>query len=448
MTARSLLCLTLALVPLAPLQAQTLRQRVLSLFHFGDCGADVLLCLQNTSGQDAALAFSDALESGNSLLIGFVTDAIGLSVANIPTPATSAASVVEFTPGGRIQTRLVSGGPIYAERAPSLGRSKLLLGVLLTQMGFRSLRGVPINDLLFNFRHVDIPGTPGFGNPIQENNILQVRTQLAIRTVAASFFVTYGVTNRLDVGVAVPVVYTSITGRSDASIIPFGSTSVYSFGGPAEDPKVSETSYQEGSAIGIGDLGIRLKLNLSQGDRFGVALQGDVRLPAGSTDNLLGLGAVAARGLGVASAEFGRFAPHLNLGYLYRGRPDSLQNHSVIAALGFDHMITDGVTLAVDVLAEMELDRSALRVPPPIEYTEPFTRSVPATTIPDTRDNRVDATFGFKWSVPCTAGWPALCATGAERGVGITIITSAVVPLNRGGLRPGIVWSAGLQYKF
>jgi hypothetical protein len=87
-------------------------------------------------------------------------------------------------------------------------------------------------------------------------------------------------------------------------------------------------------------------------------------------------------------------------------------------------------------------------VPPDIQYTEPFTRSVPATTIPDMRDNRVDATFGFKWSVPCTAQWPTLCATGARRGVGATIITSAVVPLDRGGLRAGIIWSAGLQYKF
>jgi hypothetical protein len=448
MILRTLLCVMLLLLPAAPLPGQTLRQRVLSLFRFGDCGADVLLCLQNTSGQDAALAFSDALESGNSLLIGFVSDAISLSVASIPTPATSAGSVVEFTPGGRIQTHLISGGPIYAERAPSLGRHKLLLGVLLTQMGFQSLRGIPISDLLFNFRHVDIPGTPGLGNPIQENNILQVRTALAVRTWAASFFATYGITNGFDIGVAVPVVYTAITGRSDAHIIPFGSTSVYSFGGPAEDPKVGETSFQEGSAIGLGDIGVRLKLSLRQGGKLGFALQGDVRLPTGDVDNLLGLGTVAVRGMGVASAEFGRFTPHLNVGYLYRGRADSLQNHALVAAAGFDHVITDGVTLAVDVLSELELDRSALRVPPDIQYTEPFTRSVPTTTIPDMRDNRVDATIGFKWSVPCTAQWSKLCATGAARGTGATIITSAVVPINNGGLRPGIIWSAGLQYKF
>ncbi|MDH4350615.1 MAG: hypothetical protein OEW56_05665, partial [Gemmatimonadota bacterium] len=133
---------------------------------------------------------------------------------------------------------------------------------------------------------------------------------------------------------------------------------------------------------------------------------------------------------------------------LFRGRPDALQNHALVALVGFDHILTTGVTLAVDLLSELELDRSALRVPPDIQYTEPFTRVVPATTIPDGRDSRVDATVGFKWSIPCSPSWPTFCATGAQRGTGLTVITAAVVPLNSGGLRSGIVLSAGAQYKF
>lgn len=161
-----LVAIVLLLTPLTRAGGQSLRGRIENLFRFGDCGPDFLL-LQNTSGQDAALAFSDALEAGNRLLVDFVSDAIRLSVASIPTPATSSGAVVEFTPGGRIQTRLLSGGPIYAERAPSLGRGKVLAGALFTQLTFQQLRGLPIGDLLFNFRRVDIPGTPGLGNPVQ-----------------------------------------------------------------------------------------------------------------------------------------------------------------------------------------------------------------------------------------------------------------------------------------
>jgi hypothetical protein len=442
--------LVLGVVAATPLAGQTLRDRLSDLFRFGvTCATpDALLCISNASGQDAQFAFSASLESENERLIGFVGNAIGQSVANIPTPATSAGSAVEFTPGGRIETRLLSGGPIYAERAPSLGRGKLLVGVLFSQMTYRQLRGVPIGDLVFNFRHVDIPGTPGLGDPIQENNVLQVRMQLALQTTAASFFATYGITNTFDVGVAVPLVFTSLRGLSEAQIVPFGPNSVYSFGGPAEDPKVVDNSFQEASAVGIGDVGVRLKLNLKQGERYGYGVQGDLRLPTGSEDNFHGLGTVAARALGVVSAEFGRFTPHVNLGYLYRGRADSLQNHTVVGLFGFDHMLTEGVTLAVDLLSEFELDKSAVQVPPDIQYTEPFTRTVVASTIPDRRDNRLDATFGFKWSVPCTAQWPTFCARGADVGTGVTFITSVVLPLNNGGLRPGVIWSVGAQYKF
>jgi hypothetical protein len=248
----------------SPLAGQTLRDRLTDLFRFGGCtDAEALLCISNASGQDAQFAFSAALESENERLIGFIGDALGQSVANIPTPATSSGTVVEFTPGGRIETRVLSSGPIYAERAPTLGRGKLLVGVLFSHMTYQQLRGVPIEDLVFNFRHVDIPGTPGFGDPVQENNLLQVRMQLALRTTAASFFVTYGFSSTFDVGVAVPLVYTSLSGASEAQILSFGENSVYSFGGPAEDPKVVDTSFEEASAIGIGDIGVRLKLNTS-----------------------------------------------------------------------------------------------------------------------------------------------------------------------------------------
>ncbi len=215
-------CLVLCLLSVEPVQAQNLRGKFLDLFRFGDCGEQALLCLTNTSGQDAALTFSDAIEGGNDLLIGFVADAIGLSVSSIPTPATSSASIVEFTPGGRITTRQLSSGPIYGERAPSLGPGKLLTGVLLARMQFNALRGVPISDLSFNFRHVDIPGTPGLGDPVQENNVLQVNMELAVQTIAASFFATYGLNNWIDVGIAIPFVRTLERGADHTVRIEFG----------------------------------------------------------------------------------------------------------------------------------------------------------------------------------------------------------------------------------
>ncbi len=33
-------------------------------------------------------------------------------------------------------------------------------------------------------------------------------------------------------------------------------------------------------------------------------------------------------------------------------------------------------------------------------------------------------------------------------GRGFTMVLNSLIPLNRGGLRAGVVWSAGLEHKF
>jgi hypothetical protein len=47
-------------------------------------------------------------------------------------------------------------------------------------------------------------------------------------------------------------------------------------------------------------------------------------------------------------------------------------------------------------------------------------------------DDIVNGSFGFKFSVP----------------TGFTVITNAIVPLNRGGLRANLTYTAGVEYSF
>jgi hypothetical protein len=62
----------------------------------------------------------------------------------------------------------------------------------------------------------------------------------------------------------------------------------------------------------------------------------------------------------------------------------------------------------------------------------PFRRIVQPTTIPNTRDDLVNASLGFKFLT----------------SAGLSIITNAIWPLNRDGLRPDVVWTAALEYGF
>ena len=79
---------------------------------------------------------------------------------------------------------------------------------------------------------------------------------------------------------------------------------------------------------------MRLKATVARSESTNIAVIVEARFPTGSEDDLLGAGQFVARGLGIASAKFGDFSPHLNAGFLYR-RGGLLKN-AVLATAGFD----------------------------------------------------------------------------------------------------------------
>jgi hypothetical protein len=205
---------------------------------------------------------------------------------------------------------------------------------------------------------------------------------------------------------------------------------VHFFGGTPENPILTASRTIDGSTTGLGDVDARLKLNLRRGEPLSLAVLGDVRFPTGSENNLLGSGAFAVRGLAIVSAHFGDFSPHANVGYLYRG--GSFESDAVLATLGFDHLLAPWATLAIDVLSQLQVGDSPLQVPGPVEIQSPYRRTITPTVIPDSRDDVVDGSVGVK-------------LTAAP---GLTVVANGEWALNRGGLRPDVIWAAGLEYNF
>src|SRR5213596_2470154 len=436
----SLVALTLATTSL---DAQGLRDKVSDLFIFG-AGQDPLF-LSGTAGSDAATAlhadhFVPSAVSDNGTLISFIGTAISQNVANIPVSATSGGSTFHFEGGAPVRTS-VSPGPVFAERAQTLGRGRVFVGANVNRQHFETLRGVSLNDIQMTFTHENVTGpecdaivgsscTP-YGVPTHENDVIALRLALDIDMTVTSFFVSFGLLDRVDIGVVVPIVSTSLRGTSDAQIIPFGGTTAqHFFGGTPANPQLSTSRFVDGSATGIGDIAARLKVNVTQTDRTTFAVLGDVRFPTGTEDDLLGAGHIAARGLGIVSARFGAFSPHANLGYLYRS--GSTQNNAVLATLRFDHLMAPWATMAVDLVSELQVGESKLRLPGPVTYDLPFRRTIDVTNIPNERDDLINGSFGFKFTTRS----------------GITLVANTLVPLNRGGLRPNILWTAGLEYNF
>jgi hypothetical protein len=420
----------------APLDAQALRDKIAELFIF--TAGQQPLFLGGTGVHESH--FITSARSDNGLLISFIGTAISQNVANLPVSATSGGSTFRFEGGVPVRTS-VSPGPVFAERGQTLGRGRVFVGANVNRMHFETLRGVGLDDIRMVFTHqnVDSPqcdsiaGTDcaPYGVPTLENDVIDLRLALDLDMTITSLFLSFGLLDRVDIGVALPIVSTSLRGTSNAQVIPFGgTTAAHFFGGTPDDPQLATSRFVDGSATGIGDVAARIKINITQTERTTFALLGDARFPTGSADDLHGSGHLAARGLGILSARFGAFSPHTNIGYLVRS--GDLENNAVLATVGFDHVMAPWATLAVDLVSELQVGASKLRLPPTVTYDVPFRRTVEPTNIPAERDDQINASFGFEFTT----------------GAGITLVANTLWPLNRGGLRPNVLWTAGLEYNF
>ena len=415
----------------SPLSAQTLKDKIVDLFKFGSSGCDNPVCLSVTTGHGNH--YNPAVREGSDNLIGFLTNAIGISVANVPLSAASGGAIWGRSAQGLPVRTQTSSGPIFAERAQTLGRGRALFATTFTRLDYRAIRGVPLDGLVFTFPHED-QQHDGLGTPDFESDVIEVQTRLDINVSAFTPVLSYGLTDGIDLSVAVPLIRTAISGATEAQIIPFSNPTPHSFG-DGTVPVLRSTATASGSATGIGDVALRLKAKVAGNRRGAFGIIGDVRLPTGKEDDFLGSGGTSFSVIGVGSLLRGNFSPHVNGGFIHRG--GTYQNDAILATAGFDHLMGRGATLAVDLITSWQLGASKLAPPPTVTIdasvgTAASVRVVRQTNIPDRRDNVALGSIGAK----------------LQLGTGINLVSNALVPLSRGGLQPNVAWSVGLEYSF
>ena len=427
------LVLTLALsapVLATRLSGQDLRTRIRTqLFTFGTCGEP--LCLAGSLGAGHGLHFIPADQAGSTSILSFLANSIGASVDNTPITSASSGTTFEFVNGLPVKTS-TSSGPIFGERAQTLGRGQFYIGMNVTQMHFERLRGIPVNDVIFNFTHQNVTPTDTMGSPSFENDVVQVQVAMNVNLLVSTLVASYGLVDGIDLSVAVPVVRTSINATSVATILPFSGigTSPHFFGGTQADPVTTAVAGTSGAATGIGDVAARAKINITQTKSFGTAVLLEGRFPTGNANNLLGSGAFSGRGELIASALFGQWSPHVNVGYVLRD--GDLENNSILANIGFDQLVAPTITMGFDLLSDWQLGANKLVIPPPVQYQAPYPHQEPVSNIPNQRDNFASASVGFKFTT--------------QRG--IVVVTNADFPLRNSGLQPSVIWSGGLEYSF
>lgn len=421
----------LAVIGGSAAEAQTLRSRVTDLFRFGSGCAGIPVCLDVGSGHGDH--YNPAVVTGNTDLIDFLTNSIGVSIANIPISAASGGAIWARGADGLPVRTETSSGPIFSERGQTIGRGRMLFSTNFTRLDYRSIRGVPLDGMVFTFPHVD-GGGDGLQEPQYESDVLEVKSSLGITVAAITPTITYGLTDRIDISVAVPVVRASLTGTSEAQVVPFSNPTPHHFG-TGLNPLLRTTAGVDGSASGLGDIAVRLKAGVHASSRGAFALLGDVRLATGDEENFLGSGGTSFSLIGVGSLRRGAFSPHFNAGYIHRG--GAFQTDGLLGTVGFDHLLARRATLAVDIITEWQLGDNKLAFPEPITVSALIgpaqaVRVIRPVNIPDRKDHR------------------ALMSVGAKLGIGsgLNLITNALVPLRQTGLQASFGWTTGFEYSF
>lgn len=403
-------------------------------------------------GEELALSpgqHAGHFEPAAEIAVGTLTPAFnGLIAGNItsfPLSSTAAGVTFDFSSGQPVSV-LESQGPIFAEIAQTLGKSHFNVGVTATRLNLSRLRGIPLDEIRFTFPHQDL-GSPGLGDNPTEIDLIDVYMGLDVGASIFALSGTYGLTDALDVGVAIPFVSINVEGTARAvvdsrTITRFGQA-LHFFDGTAINPVLELEEEYEASASGIGDIALRAKYRFPTQSAYDLAALADVRLPTGDEEDFLGSGSLGFRLALLASTEVGNFTPHLNVGFDRRGTAsdstgdNEFDRNSVVIVAGFDQQIASGVTFAIDLLSNFSLSDDPLDDFPDRVFIQDgsefptggsATREVRLTNIPiDGTDNTLDLSVGARVAF-------------SDR---FQVLGNLLVPLNDGGLRSSVVPTVG-----
>jgi hypothetical protein len=282
-------------------------------------------------------------------------NALVASLATFPLGSSSGGFVFEGDPAlGDFRPASRSFGPTFAERALTSGKGNFNLGVTFQSASFNSFEGKNLDDgsIKFFIRHTDCCGITGGGpDPFFEADLVREDLSLTLKTNTTALLFNYGLSDRWDIGAAVPIVHVSIEANALATIDRVATASIptlHQFLG--SDPN-HETISASGDATGLGDIVVRTKYRLVKAPGGGLAAGFDLRLPSGDDKELLGIGTTQAKLSLIGSGEMGAVALHGNAGYAFAGTSDVVGEIPKEFDYTFGADVVAGkVTIAFDVI--------------------------------------------------------------------------------------------------
>jgi hypothetical protein len=317
-----------------------------------------------------------------------------------------------------------SFGPLFAERAPTIGKRRWNVGAGFQRVTFDHLYGKKLS----GGEVVTYTGAPRVrlfgGAGVFFVNSLDLR----LTTETLSVFASYGVGDRLDLGVALPITRVEMNARL-ASRFGFTDTG-------AGDPRVTQRS---GTVTGVGDIVARVKYNLVKWNGGGLTEAVDVRLPTGDERNLLGAAGPQVKVYLIASSTMRRLTPHVNFGYTISGEsketvlddPQSLllpPPEELNFVAGADLNVSSRMTAAFDVIGRTLRDVGTLEWKA-TDFGDAYRQFYPVR--------------GANLNL-----WLGSAGVKVNPAANLLLSVNVLVPLKSYGLTDDLTWMVGFDYSF
>jgi len=322
---------------------------------------------------------------------------------SFPVSSTGGGFTFQYDSKLEVFTRTTDSlGPIFAERASTLGKGKLNFGFSYTYIHFSTLEGEDLHHLT---------SVVLLDEKQKNKNLLQMEFDVDVESNLFSFYGTYGITDRWDISILVPVLQVQLDIDSTARILNqtrkkgvTGEILGYSF-----DSRNMISDSVSGASTGLGDIFLRNKYQLvtSKWVDFTSAL--DIKLQTGDEDEFLGTGRTSVKPFLIFSKNINHITPHLNVGYEFNSGSDG--EDRVVYAAGADYAFSRGnnyFSFALDIIGNHKIEQR------------------------DIGNDIVDFSIGFKWS-------PRL---------GTLVYANVLTPLNEDGIRADWVPTVGYELNF
>jgi len=372
-----------------------------------------------------------------------------------------------------------SFGPIFGERAETIGRHRVFLGISYQYFNFTSLDGISLKNMPVVLTQPDDSVTlssqnltcsvnapassvteSSFGQCGYIRDVINTSNRIDLKIHQFTTFITFGLTNQIDLSLAIPIENVRMNVTSNATLVHNDSPSRFFHGflptSTCPAVCVESSSSNPGTAAGIGDMTLRLKGTAWKGERAALALGVDVRVPTGDQLDFLGAGAPGVRPF-VDWSYRSRVSPNILVGYeangtsiiggdITTGKKDRLPSQ-LTYSVGADVWLTKWLTGAFDIVGQQVFqgessgikslhdlgqcqDSQALACDPNVALSPPNTYQ--DLSLSTGSYNMTNASVGIK----------------VKPGSNLIITGNVLIKLNNSGLRAKTIPLVGLSYTF